>query len=210
MGKDNSLLESDWEKLTSIKPKVYWELEKDEQGICNSKHASRKGSGHNGRERGKWKIAPAECESCNGPNKIFVPTILECEKLTDVDTLETKYNRTDYINNTTFCITDSDDLYRPQKLVKGIYDNRNTLMLDLEDETVSKKCTDSDDSAGNASFTPLILFELQNDKPVYNYRRPKVSVPKNDTQVTICTANNIGCVRNRKLLRVLLDLGSTE
>ena len=72
---------------------------------------------------------PAECESGNVPNEIFVPTILECDSLTDEDRLETKDNRKFYINNKTVWITDSGDLYRPHKLVKGIYNEKNTPTL---------------------------------------------------------------------------------
>ena len=40
-----------------------------------------------------------------------------------------------------------------------------------------------------------------------NYRGPKI-LPKNETPATICTANTIGLLSSRKLLRVLLDSGS--
>ena len=56
------------------------------------------------------------------PNETFVQTILDCDSLTDEDTLETKYNSTVYINNINIFIDDSDDLDRPHKLVKDIYD----------------------------------------------------------------------------------------
>ena len=142
-------------------------------------------------------------------SEIFVPIILECDSLNNEDKLETKDNRTVGIDNTTVCITESDDLDRPQKLVKGIYDDKNTPTLDLEDETVIKNCTGSYDSAGNTSFTALEVYELHDDTPVCNYRGPKVSDTKNETPVTICTYNTIVFVLSPKLLRVLLDSGST-
>ena len=55
-------------------------------------------------------------------SEIFVPIILECDSLNNEDKLETKDNRTVGIDNTTVCITESDDLDRPHKLVKDIYD----------------------------------------------------------------------------------------
>ena len=67
------------------------------------------------------------------PNEIFVPNILECYALTNEDTLENKDNCKVCIKNTTVCITDSDDLDRPHKLVKVIYYDRTTPALDLED-----------------------------------------------------------------------------
>ena len=120
LGDEDSLLESDWEKYTSIEPKIYLELNKDESCICDSKRAFSNGYGRNNMKCGKWKVAPEECESGNVPNEIFVPTILECDSLNYEYTLETKDNCTVYIKNTTVCITDSDDLDRPQKLVKSI------------------------------------------------------------------------------------------
>ena len=77
-------------------------------------------------------------------SEIFVPIILECDSLNNEDKLETKDNRTVGIDNTTVCITESDDLDRPQKLVKGIYDENTIQTLDSEDETVSTaECTGS-------------------------------------------------------------------
>ena len=90
------------------------------------------------------------------PIEIFVQTILECDSLTYEDTLETKDNRTVDIYNTTFFITDSNDIDRPHKLVKGIYDDNTIPMLDLEYETGSTaECTGSYGYASNASFTDL-------------------------------------------------------
>ena len=60
---------------------------------------------------------------------------MECYSLTGEGTLETKDNRTVDIDNKNVCITDSDDLDRHQKLVKGIYDDNTIPTLDLEDET---------------------------------------------------------------------------
>ena len=42
----------------------------------------------------------------------------------------------------------------------------------------------------------------------YSYHGPKV-IPKNECPATICTANTIGLVRSRKLLKVLFDSGSS-
>ena len=96
------------------------------------------------------------------------------------DTLETKDNHKFDIDNTTVYITDSDDIDRPHKLVKGIYNDNTIPALYLEDETIStSKFTGSDDSSRNASFTALESYELHDDTHVYNYRGPKVSAPKN-------------------------------
>ena len=68
------------------------------------------------------------------------PTILECDSLINEDKLETKDNCKFYIKNTTVCITDSDDLDKPNKLVEFIFDDKTAPTLDLEDESASIKC----------------------------------------------------------------------
>ena len=65
----------------------------------------------------------------------------------------------------------------------------------------------SDDSAGYASAESLDIYELYDDEIFFNYRGPKV-LPINETPVTVSTANTIGCLHSRKLLRVLFDSGS--
>ena len=53
LGDEDSLLESDWEKYTSIEPKIYLELNKDESCICDSKRAFSNGYGRNNMKCGK-------------------------------------------------------------------------------------------------------------------------------------------------------------
>ena len=53
LGNGDSLLESDWEKCTSVVPKFHWERKKAERRICNRERASSKGSGRNDIKRGK-------------------------------------------------------------------------------------------------------------------------------------------------------------
>ena len=64
-------------------------------------------------------------------------------------------------------------------------------------------------SAGNADFSPYDCFDLEFDEPRYNYHGPKIIVPRHECPVTICTADTIGAVKSKRLLRVLLDSGST-
>ena len=79
---------------------------------------------------------------------------------------------------------------------------------DIDDLTcLTEQSSKPDNSAGYASDETLDVYELHEDEILYNYRGPKV-LPINETPVTICTANTIGCLRSRKLLRVMLDSGS--
>ena len=80
--------------------------------------------------------------------------------------------------------------------------------VDQDDDTISTmSCCTLDTSAGNASQDTLEVYQLETDELEINYRGPKILL-KNETPATICTANTIGLIRSRKLLRVLLDSGS--
>ena len=52
------------------------------------------------------------------------------------------------------------------------------------------------------NFTMILTFTIIEEQ--------NSLLPKNETPVTIWTSNTIGCVRSRKLLRLILDSGSTE
>jgi hypothetical protein len=51
-------------------------------------------------------------------------------------------------------------------------------------------------------------YEIEADAPRFNYHGPKIEIPKQDSPVTICTADTIGTIRSRRLFRVLFDSGS--
>ena len=80
--------------------------------------------------------------------------------------------------------------------------------FDHDDNTISTmSCCTLDTSIGNASLDTIEFYQLETDELEINYRGPKI-LPKNETPATICTANTIGLIRSRKLLRVLLDSNS--
>ena len=88
---------------------------------------------------------------------------------------------------------------------KKWYEEDDSIPL-IEDATVTT-VIDSQ-SAGNATLNTLEVYQLETDDVYYSYHGPKV-IPKNECPATICTANTIGLVRSRKLLKVLLDSGSS-
>ena len=51
------------------------------------------------------------------------------------------------------------------------------------------------------------MHQLEAEGTSFNYRGPK-GIVKNETTATICTANTVGHVWRKKLLKVLLDSGS--
>ena len=50
---------------------------------------------------------------------------------------------------------------------------------------------------------------MEVEEPRYNYHGPEILMPKHECPVSICTADTIGAVKSRQLLRVLFDSGST-
>jgi hypothetical protein len=87
-------------------------------------------------------------------------------------------------------------------------DDESTPFNDDDDTISTVSCSSLDNtSVGNASLETLKVYQLEADEMEINYRGPKI-LPKNETPATICTANTIGLLRSRKLLRVLLDSGS--
>ena len=69
---------------------------------------------------------------------------------------------------------------------------------------------DSLSSTGNATYlSSLENYQTEVEQPRYNYHGPKIVLPPNESPVTICTTDTINMVKSRRLLRVLLDSGST-
>ncbi len=76
----------------------------------------------------------------------------------------------------------------------------DTSEVSLSDNTIS--------SAGNAPIAfEYHCYEIEADAPRFNYHGPKIKIPKQELPVTICTADTIGTIRNRRLFRVLFDSG---
>jgi hypothetical protein len=57
----------------------------------------------------------------------------------------------------------------------------------------------SDSSTGNASTFEYECYEVKDDTPQFNYHRPMIKIPKQESSVTICTANMIGTIRGQRL-----------
>eukprot|EP00957_Ditylum_brightwellii_P186244 14178462-Ditylum_brightwellii.AAC.1 len=68
------------------------------------------------------------------------------------------------------------------------------------------QCSDSaastytETSDRNASLSTLEVHQLEAEGTSYNYREPKVII-KNETLAIICTANTIGHLQNKNLLK---------
>ncbi len=62
-------------------------------------------------------------------------------------------------------------------------------------------------STGNASAFEYECYEVKDDTPQFNYHRPKIKIPKQESPVTICTADTIGTIKSQRLFQVLFDSG---
>eukprot|EP00804_Cyclotella_cryptica_P018077 CCRYP_017618-RF/>CCRYP_017618-RF protein AED:0.32 eAED:0.31 QI:0/0/0/1/0/0/2/0/448 len=105
-------------------------------------------------------------------------------------------------------VIDNNDSFFKNRLFLKYDDDSGSIPPSLE-EVDDSSSDDSFFSAGNADFSPYDCFDLEFDEPRYNYHGPKIIVPRHECPVTICTADTIGAVKSRRLLRVLLDSGST-
>ena len=71
----------------------------------------------------------------------------------------------------------------------------------LSDNTIS--------SAGNATIAfEYHCYEIEADAPWFNYHGPKIKIPKQESPITIYTADTIGTIRSWRLFQVLFDSGS--
>jgi hypothetical protein len=77
--------------------------------------------------------------------------------------------------------------------------------LSTLDISISKN---SDSSTGNASALEHECYEVKDDTPQFNYHGPKIKIPKQESPVTICTADTIDTIRSQRLFQVLFDSGS--
>ncbi len=51
-------------------------------------------------------------------------------------------------------------------------------------------------SAGNASTAfEYECYEIEAEAPQFNYHRPKIKIPQQESPATICTADTIGAIR---------------
>ncbi len=60
-----------------------------------------------------------------------------------------------------------------------------------------------DSSTGKASAFEYECYDVKDDTPWYNYHWPKIKIPKQESPVTICTADTIGTTRSWRLFWVL-------
>ncbi len=105
-------------------------------------------------------------------------------------------------------VTDNNDIsFKSDTFLNYDADSANSLPTF---EEVDDSSTDDSFSAGNTNpFPNHTSFELEFEEPRYNYHGPKIVVPRRECPVTICTADTIGTVKSRRLLRVLFDSSLT-
>eukprot|EP00957_Ditylum_brightwellii_P040165 3039427-Ditylum_brightwellii.AAC.1 len=80
-----------------------------------------------------------------------------------------------------------------------MYDN-STTHSSVDQGLVSAESTHTNTSAWNASLSILEVYQIETEGTSYNYRCLKVIIT-NETPATICTANTIGHLQSKKLLK---------
>jgi hypothetical protein len=84
-----------------------------------------------------------------------------------------------------------------------------SLVVDPTLSTLDISISDNSNlSTGNALAFEHERYEVKDDTPQFNYHGPKIKIPKQESPMTICTANTIGTIRSQRLFRVLFDSGS--
>jgi hypothetical protein len=68
--------------------------------------------------------------------------------------------------------------------------------LSTSDISISNK---SNSSVGNASAFEYECYKVENNTPRFNYHGPKIKISKQESPVTICTADTIGTIRSQGL-----------
>jgi hypothetical protein len=76
-------------------------------------------------------------------------------------------------------------------------DNTVSLVVDPTLSTLDISTSDNyNSSAGNASAFEYECYEVKDGTPQFNYHRPKIKIPKQESPLTICTADTIGTIRS--------------
>jgi hypothetical protein len=107
-----------------------------------------------------------------------------------------------------YCLTDShvkldilDDTHKPlnnsHHKIAFNYDEDTAILVEESTlPTLEISLSDnSDPSAGNAPIAfENYCYEIEADTPWFNYHGPKITIPKQELPLTICTADMIGTI----------------
>jgi hypothetical protein len=89
--------------------------------------------------------------------------------------------------------------------------DEDTISL-VEEQTLSTLnisiSDNSNSSAGNASTAfEYECYEIEDEKPQFNYHGPKIKIPKQESYMNICTTDTVGTIRSGRLFQVHFDSG---
>jgi hypothetical protein len=107
-------------------------------------------------------------------------------------------------------LVDTQDSYSTSHHRIALEHDEDTVSLVL-DSTLSTLdisiSNNSNSSTGNASAFEYECYEVEDDTPWFNYHGPKIKIPNQESQVTICIADTISTIRSWRLFWVLFDSG---
>ncbi len=91
---------------------------------------------------------------------------------------------------------------------KSLSTSHHRIALEYDEDTVSlvvdptlstldiSVSDNSNSSTGNASAFEYECYEVKDGTPRFNYHWPKIKIPKQESPVTICTADTIGTIKS--------------
>ncbi len=105
-------------------------------------------------------------------------------------------------NNKLDFLVDTKELLNTSHHRIGFEYDEDTVSLAL-DPTLSTSdisiSDNSDSSTGNAPAFEYECYEVEDDTPQFNYHGHKIKIPKQESSMTICTADTIGTIRSQRL-----------
>jgi hypothetical protein len=120
---------------------------------------------------------------------VFVPD-KECNCMTD------SHVKLNSLDDTQECLSNSNHKiafdYNEDTMCLAEELTLDTLEVSLSNNTIS--------SAGNATIAfEYNCYEIKAGAPSFNYHGPKIKIQKQESPVTICTADTIGTIRSQRL-----------
>jgi hypothetical protein len=143
----------------------------------------------NSHEEYEFKQFSSDCMKSHVPQCVFVPD-MELDCLTDS---HIKLNSLDDMQE---CFSNSN-----HKIAFDYDEDTMSLVEELTLDTSEVSPSNSTiSSAGKATIAfEYHCYEIEADAPRFNYHGPEIKIPKQESPITICTADTIGTIRSRRL-----------
>jgi hypothetical protein len=110
----------------------------------------------------------------------------------NLDRVTDSHVKLNILDNTQECLN-----YSHHRIALEYDEDTVSLVVDPSLFTSDTSVSDNSDySTGNASTFEFVCYEVKDDTLPFNYHGPKIKIPKQESPVTICTADTIGTIRS--------------